>query len=76
LLIKKSRFNFFERYVLIVKTSLYKYIKNPMDIGLWMALIGFAFFTRSIYNLIIAIEFVVIMIPHIMLENIPLQGEY
>jgi len=47
-----------------------------MDIGLWMALIGFAFFTRSIYNLIIAIEFVVIMIPHIMLENIPLQGEY
>lgn len=64
--------NFFESYVPIVKTSLYGYIKNPMDIGLWVTFIGFAFFTRSIYNLIIAIEFVVIMIPHIMLENIPL----
>ena len=40
------------------------------------SLIGFALFTRSIYNLIIGIEFIVIMIPHIMLENVPLKEVY
>jgi len=42
--------NFFEENVPVVKESLYKYIKNPLDYGLWIALIGFAIFTRSIYN--------------------------
>ena len=61
--------NFFEENVPIVKKSLYKYIKNPEYYGLWMALIGLAVFTGSIYNLIVALEFIVILIPHIMLEN-------
>jgi hypothetical protein len=38
-----------------------------------MALVGFAIFTRSIYNLVIAVEFIIIMIPHIILENKPLS---
>lgn len=65
--------NFFEENVPIVKSSLYKYIKNPEDTGLWIALIGFALFTQSSYNLIIAVEFIVIMIPHVILENVPLK---
>jgi len=65
--------NFFEENVPIVKKSLYKYIKNPEDFGLWIALIGFAVFTGSIYNFTIAVEFIIIMIPHIMLENKPLK---
>ena len=65
--------NFFEENVSIVKKSVYKYIKNPEDYGLWIALIGLAFFTGSLYNLTIAIEFIIIMIPHIMLESIPLK---
>ena len=67
--------NFFEENVPVVKESLYKYIKNPADYGLWIALVGFAIFTGSIYNLIIAVEFIIIMIPHIMLENIPLKNK-
>lgn len=65
--------NFFEVNVPVVKESLYKYIKNPLDYGLWMAFFGFAIFTQSIYNLVIAVEFIIIMIPHIILENKPLN---
>lgn len=65
--------NFYEDNVPVVTTSLYKYIKNPIDMGFWTALIGFALFTKSTYNLIIAIEFILIMIPHAKIENIPLD---
>jgi len=64
--------NFFKEGVPIVKSSIYKYIKNPEDYGLWLALLGLAFFTGSLYNLVIALEFVVLMIPHMIIENIPL----
>jgi len=65
--------NFFEENVPVVKESLYKYIKNPVDYGFWMAFFGFAISTGSVYNLAIAIEFIIIMIPHIVLENKPLD---
>lgn len=65
--------NFFEENVPIVKKSLYKYIKNPEDFGLWMALVGLAIFTGSIYNLVVALEFIILMIPHMRLENKPLK---
>lgn len=64
--------NFYEKNVPKVQKSIYKYIHNPLDIGLWTALLGFALFTRSLYNLIIAAEFILVMIPHIWLENKPL----
>ncbi len=67
--------NFFEANVPVVKKSLYKYFENPMDYGFWIALIGFALFTGSTYNVIIAAEFLVIMIPHMMLENRPLKKQ-
>lgn len=63
--------NFFEDNVPTVNKSLYKSIKNPEDYGFWMAVFGFALFTRSSYNLVIAIEFIVLMIPHMHVENIP-----
>lgn len=65
--------NFFQEDVPVVKSSLYKYVENPEDYGLWTALIGLALFTGSVYNLAIALEFIIIMIPHMMLENIPLK---
>lgn len=65
--------NFFQENVPVARESLYKYIKNPADYGLWMALVGFAIFTGSVYNLTIAVEFIIIMIPHIILENKPLN---
>ena len=65
--------NFYKDNVPVVTTSLYKYIKNPIDIGFWAALIGFALFTKSTYNLIIAAEFILIMIPHSKIETIPLD---
>ena len=61
--------NFFQEEVPVVRESLYKCIKNPLDYGLWMVFVGLAIFTGSVYNLAIAIEFIIIMIPHIMLEN-------
>lgn len=67
--------NFFEDNVPVLKKSLYKYIHNPEDYGLWIALIGLAIFTRSIYNLAIAAEFIIIMIPHIILESKPLKSK-
>lgn len=65
--------NFFQEDVPVVESSLYKYVENPEDYGLWTALIGLALFTGSVYNLAIALEFIIIMIPHMMLENIPLK---
>jgi protein-S-isoprenylcysteine O-methyltransferase Ste14 len=61
--------NFFEDNVPKVTDSLYKYVRNPLDYGIWMALVGFAIFSRSVYNLIVAVEFIIIMIHHIILEN-------
>jgi protein-S-isoprenylcysteine O-methyltransferase Ste14 len=66
--------NFFEENIPVVKTSVYKYIKNPQDNGLWAGLVGLAIFTGSIYNLVIALEFITIMIPHQILENKPLKA--
>ncbi len=65
--------NFFEDDVPTVNRSLYKFIKNPEDYGFWMAVVGFALYTRSSYNLVIALEFIVLMIPHMHVENIPLK---
>lgn len=65
--------NFFKENVPVVNKSLYKFIKNPEDYGFWLALAGLAFFTQSSYNLTIAIEFIIIMIPHSVLESVPLK---
>jgi protein-S-isoprenylcysteine O-methyltransferase Ste14 len=67
--------NFFEENVPVVKKSLYKTIKNPEEYGFWMAVLGFAFFTRSLFNLVIALEFIILMIPHLLIENIPLKKQ-
>lgn len=65
--------NFFEEDTAVVHHFLYRYVKHPEDFGLWTALFGYAFFTASLWNLIIAAEFVLVMTPHIYLESIPLK---
>jgi protein-S-isoprenylcysteine O-methyltransferase Ste14 len=68
--------NFFKDNVPIVKDSIYKFVNNPEDYGLWASLAGFALFSRSFFNLAIAIEFIILMIPHLMIENIPLKKPF
>ena len=65
--------NFFEENVPVVKSSIYRYLRNPEVNGFWAAMAGFALFTRSYYNLIIAVEYILLMIPHSKLENRPLN---
>ena len=65
--------NFFEDNVQVVEGSVYKFVKNPEDYGLWAALAGLALFSRSSVNLAIALEFIILMIPHMVIENIPLK---
>jgi len=67
--------NFFEVNVPGVKECLYKYVKNPLDYGIWMALVGFAVFTQSIYNLVIAVDFIIIMILHMNITVVKKQEE-
>lgn len=68
--------NFFEKNVPIVRKSLYKTIQNPEQYGFWMAVLGFALFTQSLVNLVIAFEFIILMIPHMCVENIPLKKQH
>lgn len=65
--------NFFEETVSMAREGPYRYLANPLDYGLWTAVLGIALMTGSWYNLIIALEVILVMIPHIMLENIPLD---
>ncbi len=66
--------NFFEKDVPTVRRSLYRYLRNPMDLGLCVGLAGLAVATDSIYNLIVGLEFTALMIPHARLENRPFRG--
>jgi protein-S-isoprenylcysteine O-methyltransferase Ste14 len=65
--------NFFEENVPVVRRGPYQYLANPLDYGLWIALIGIALMTGSWYNLIISLEVILIMIPHMLLENMRIQ---
>ena len=65
--------NFFKENIQLIDHPLYHYVKNPTDYGFWFMLLGFALFSQSLYNLIIALEFIILMIPHIYLENVPLK---
>ena len=65
--------NFFKENIQLIDHPLYHYVKNPTDYGFWLMLLGFALFSQSLYNLIIALEFIILMIPHIYLENVPLK---
>ena len=67
--------NFYYDDVPAVKSSIYRYMQNPMDTGFWAALLGFAVFSGSIYNLTIALEFIALMLPHAVIENIPLKED-
>ncbi|MGM0568143.1 MAG: methyltransferase [Elusimicrobiota bacterium] len=66
--------NFYRSNIPLQKSGIYKYLKNPETAGLCWALIGFAFFTSSLYNIIIAFEFTILMIPHTIIENKPLRN--
>lgn len=61
--------NFFEEGVPVATEGPYMYLSNPLDYGFWTALLGFALLTGSLYNLVIAVEFILVMIPHVVLEN-------
>ena len=73
--IKRALFvNFFKKNTGVVRSSLYRYTENPINYGFWIALIGFSLFTKSLYNLIIAIEFIILMRIVLGIENKPVQS--
>ena len=65
--------NFFKDDVPIETGGIYKYLSHPEEHGFWVMMIGFALGTASWYNLIFALEFILLMIPHQKIENLPLQ---
>ncbi|WP_371804143.1 methyltransferase [Candidatus Lokiarchaeum ossiferum] len=65
--------NFYRDNIERVDHSLYKYFKNPEEIGLLMMLYGIGLLTKSWYNLIFALEFTILMIPHQRIENLPFR---
>ena len=65
--------NFFRDDVPRVESSIYGWMKNPEYNGFWFFLIGLALLTASHYNLFIAVEFIVLMIPLERIERQPLQ---
>jgi len=65
--------NFFEEKTKIVKSGIYQYISEPEEYGFWLMMVGFALGTASIYNLVYAIELIILMIPHQKIENLPLN---
>jgi protein-S-isoprenylcysteine O-methyltransferase Ste14 len=70
---RSSQVNFFVENVPVVKRSVYKYLKNPQYLGLWLMLAGVTLFTESVYNLVITVEFILLMAPLAWLENRMLQ---
>jgi protein-S-isoprenylcysteine O-methyltransferase Ste14 len=60
----------------VINSSIYRYFSNPEDLGLWFMLIGLTFITGSILNAILSLEFILLMISHINIENIPLKQRY
>jgi len=56
-----------------IKKGIYKYISDPEYIGFYMILIGLTLITTSFYNLIITIEFILVMIPLRIIENMPIK---
>lgn len=53
----------------IVKRSLYRYLKHPLYYGMILALAGFTLYKASLYNLIILLEVIGLLIPHIRIEE-------
>lgn len=54
-----------------IGTGIYKFINDPEYLGFYIILIGFICVTDSIYNLVITLEFLILMIPLRTIENIP-----
>ena len=65
--------NFFKSGVPVEGRGIYRHINNPETAGICWALFGLAFLTGSSYNLMIAAIFTALMIPHTVLENLPLK---
>lgn len=60
---------FVKKQPAVVRHSLYKYFKHPFYYGLVLTLTGFTLYSASLYNLIILIEIIILLIPHIAIEE-------
>ena len=56
-----------------ITSGIYRFIKHPEEYGFWIMMIGLALGTTSTYVLIFAAEFIILMIPHQKIENLPLK---
>ncbi len=64
---------FFEMTENVVKRGIYKYLDNPQYEGLFFILLGFAFLTDSLYNLIIFLEVLILMVLLKYIEDKPID---
>ncbi len=65
--------NFYRPNIEVVDRSIYKHLYHPEDIGFFLMLLGLALFTSSFANLFLALLFVLLIIPHAVIENRPLK---
>lgn len=59
------------KYHQVITSGIYRYMKHPEEHGFWLIMIGFAIGTYSSYNLVFAFEFILLMINHQKIENLP-----
>jgi len=65
--------NFYEPATPVCSHRLFRLVRHPMDYGFWLLLMGFAWLTGSYYNLLVALTWIGLMIPHQVIENWPLK---
>ena len=73
-LVRSLHYNFFFKIEYkIIKKGIYKYLNNPQYVGLFLILLGYALYTDSLYNLIIFLEFFILVSILKYIEDKPLK---
>jgi len=73
-LVRSLHYNFFFKIdQKIVRKGIYKYLDNPEYEGLLLILLGYALYTDSLFNLIIFLEFLILIVPLKFIEDKPLK---
>ncbi len=75
-LVRSLHYNFFyDIENKIILKGIYSYLSNPEYVGFLFILLGLAFLTDSLYNLIIFLEFLILIIPLKYIEDKPIKDQ-
>lgn len=67
--------NFYRQDIPRCEHRLFRIVKHPMDFGLWFMLFGWALLSRATFNLVVALFVMLLMIPHIRIEQLAVPRE-